>query len=284
MAENELGRRVGGYEYYALDERVLEDGTPGKWVGVEIMASKYYSKQDPKIMVRKLGGPGSATDGPYYHCAEFVWNSVFLAGWHVPLNRRGRFSGYYISPNQLYSICTSLSELSSPAPQSSFQQGTRFKDSGGCKVYGLSGPQVGDVLVARHRQADEGRSGHYALLFSKDPLEFIEAGASVEITNEYELSVNTIGGHLSRIVRPILPDWDRINRWLRDREGREFHEYYKKDKKTYTQLMFEAVQKANEVGTEKAGEKQGLQQIEQILQLMLVPKWIKSMMEFWKSD
>jgi hypothetical protein len=48
--------------------------------------------------------------------------------------------------------------------------------------------------------------------------------------------------------------------------------------------MFEAVQKANEVGTEKAGEKQGLQQIEQILQLMLVPKWIKSMMEFWKSD
>jgi hypothetical protein len=212
MARAEIERTVNivgdkEYQYYDFEQPT----------GVEVLASRYYRNNGfPDMPISTFGKSG----GFKFHCAELVWNSAVLAGFHVPMNKDPKvpkYYGFYNSANTLFDQCNGqVAELATPAPVDSFTNNVVFKDASG-KPYGLPGPHVGDVLVARHAASAEGvRSpGHAALLaiLGPDSPTFLQAGASVG-THDYPLNAKAIYNHDTRLVRPRTPDWDRIERWL----------------------------------------------------------------------
>jgi hypothetical protein len=193
-------------EYYAFEQPA----------GVEVLASRYYRNNGfPDMPISTFGRTGGN-----FHCAELVWNSAILAGFHVPMNKNPQvpqFYGFYNSANTLFDQCDrGVPELATPAPADSFKDDVVFKDANGTP-YGLPGPQVGDVLIGRHDASAAGlRSpGHAALLavLGADSPTFVQAGVSVG-EHDFPLNARAIHNHDTRLVRPRTPDWNRIERWL----------------------------------------------------------------------
>ena len=232
IAQAEIGRVVeeGPFKdqpYYAPDK------TDGKQVGVEILASRYYHNNGyPDMPIRTYGASG----GPYYHCAEFVWNSAILAGFHVPMNRNPKVANYYgflNSANVLFDQCDApngVADLAAPKPEDSFKAMNVFKDVNGNSV-GLPGPRVGDVIVGRRDLNAEGKRhpGHVALLRDPQttPPTWLEAGSAVRSDAKHELTTRGIGDdHDTRLVRLRNPDWARIERWLAEgSKAEDFGQY-----------------------------------------------------------
>ena len=214
--------------YYAPDK------AGAKQLGVEVLASRYYHDNDyPDMPVRTYGGSSGDT---YYHCAELVWNSAILAGFHVPMNKNSQvqnFYGFYNSANVLFDQCDrpkGVPDLATPKPEDSFKATNVFKDAKG-NAFGLPGPRIGDLIVARRDQNDAGvrAPGHIALLHDTGttPPTFLEAGVSVR-ESQYPLTTRAISGHDTRLVRLRNPDWRRIERWLTEgQEADDFKRYFK---------------------------------------------------------
>ena len=208
------------------------DNTGGKQVGVEILASRYYRNNGYADMpIRTYGSKG----GPYYHCAELVWNSAILAGFHVPMNKNPRVPEYYgflNSANVLFDQCDrpgGVADLATPKADDSFKPSNVFKHAKGTPV-GLPGPRVGDVIVARRdlNAAGERHPGHVALLHDAgtNPPTWIEAGVSVRTNAQYPLTTRAIAGHDTRLVRLRNPDWGRIEKWLAEgSKADDFRQY-----------------------------------------------------------
>ena len=226
MARAEIERTVSivgdrAYKYYDFEQPT----------GVEVLASRYYrSNGFPDMPISTLGRSG----GGKFHCAELVWNSAILAGFHVPMNKDPKvqkYYGFYNSANVLFEQCNGqVAELATPAPEDSFKNDIVFKDASG-KPYGLPGPRVGDVLIGFNNAmvADVRSPGHAALLavLGPDSPTFLQAGASVG-EHAYPLNARAIYNHDTRLVRPRTPDWNRIERWLAEgAKADDFKAYFK---------------------------------------------------------
>lgn len=256
----------------------------GKQIGVEVLASRYYHDHDFTDMPIRVYGTNG---GNIYHCAELVWNSAILAGFHVPMNKNAKVPGYYgfyNSANVLYDQCEhGLAEVASPNAADSFKAATVFTDARG-KAIGLPGPRVGDLILGRRKANDAGERapGHLALLsdMSTAPPTFLQAGVTVG-SGAYALTPSGINDdHDARLIRPRSPDWTRIERWLAEGSApKEFARYFKASypssvaENSYRGLFTLAVsQAAIAIDAEAGPAAQNAKALVKQLQDMLAPK------------